>query len=216
MKTILILFTAIFGLQELAFGQDEPLERRNSAIALELGYYSPARQSFRTNYSQSLFFGSSEVPISLGIEFDYPIARAADIYVSFKRINHALKSDRDISLTLMPATLGVHYYIPRTFIDLGSWTPYFRSGAEFYWSRFSATYILTDNSGPAPIGEISEAVNYFGYGITLGLGIERPLGGAFTISFAVNYDVNQLGFGDEGGLGNVGGLLLSAKLGITL
>jgi len=215
-KTILMVFAGILGLQQLAFSQEETPERRKMAIALELGYYSPARQSFRTNYSQSLFFGSSEGPISLGIEFDYPIAQAADLYVSFKRINHALKSDRDISLALMPATLGVHYYIPKTFIDFGNWTPYFGGGAEFYWSRFSATYLVTDYSGPAPLDEISEAANYFGYGIALGLGIERPLGGAFTISFAANYDVNRLGFSDEGGLGNVGGFLLTAKFGITL
>lgn len=210
-----MLVTAILGLQQIAFPQADRADPRPTAIALELGYYSPARQSFRTNYSQSLFVGSADVPISLGAELDYPISDGTDLYFSFKRINHALKSNRDFSLTLMPATLGVHYYLPKTFIDLGGWTPYFGGGAEFYWSRFSATYLVTQQD-PTPLQEISESSNYFGYGITLGVGFEHPLGGRVRSSFAINYDVNRLGFSDEGGLGNVGGLLLSAKIGFTL
>jgi hypothetical protein len=209
----LILLTALAFVQS-ASAQEEPAPQRRTRLAIELGYYSPARESFRLNYEQSLFAGSASVPVSLGLELDRPLSAQTDLYLAIRRINHRLKSDNDVSLALMPVTLGIHYYIPKDFISLSGWTPYIGAGAEFYWTRFSSTYLATQND-PTPLAEVSTTDNFLGYGVDLGLGIEHPWGEVFSSSFGIDYDVNRLGFSDEGGLGNVGGFLFHARLAIS-
>jgi outer membrane protein with beta-barrel domain len=213
-RPILILLAALASLQ-IASSQDGVSGRPGTKLGVELGYYSPAKESFRLNYDQSLFFGSAGVPISLGLEFDKSISGQTDLFLAIRRINHQLKSENDITLALMPVTLGIHYYIPKDVLALTGWTPYLATGLEFHWTRFSAITVYTQ-SDPTPLGLISTTQSYFGYGITFGLGIEHPWNNLLSSSFGIDYDVNRLGSADEGGLGNVGGFLFHARMAFTL
>lgn len=215
MTRLLIALLTIFASLQSAYPQESPAAGRTTRVAIEFGYYSPARESFRKNYDQCFFLGSSGVPIALGVEIDYPLSAHTDLFLSVSRINHQLKSHKAFTLALMPATMGIHYYIPKRFIDLTGWTPFLGTGLEFWWTRFSATYLVTQND-PTPLLEVNSTESYLGYGITFGLGIEHPLGDIFSSSFGVNYDVSRLGSADEGGLGNLGGFLFAARLTVNL
>jgi hypothetical protein len=210
-----LLLIAAFSFLQSASSQDEPSEGRRPKVALELGYYSPAKESFRMNYDQSLVFGSVSVPISLGLEFDRPVSAQTDLFLALRRINHQLKSENDITLALMPVTLGIHYYIPKDGIALSGWTPYLTTGLEFHWTRFSTSYLYTQTD-PTVLGVVSTSQSYFGYGVMFGVGIDHPWGKLLSSSFGIDYDVNRLGSVDEGGLGNVGGFLFHARLTFTL
>src|ERR1041384_671297 len=187
-----LLIVAAAAAVQTVFPQDDASWERRTQVALELGYFSPAKETFRNNYDQRLVFGSVSAPIAVGIEIDKPVFRDMDVTLNVRRINHRLKSNDEFSLALMPATLGIRYVVPTGAQGRASWKPYFGAGAEFYWARFGATYLVTQQT-PDPVGIASESQNYFGYGLSLGVGVDHPLGDVISWSVGVNYDINRLG-----------------------
>ncbi len=210
LRSFLLLIASALTVQA-ALAQDEPAWERRTQVSLELGYFSPSKETFRNNYDQRLVFGSASFPLAVGIEVDRPLYQDLDFTLNIRRINHRLKSSDDFSLALMPATLGIRY------LPLGggpgrpSWNPFFGAGVEFCWARFGATYIVTEQT-PDPIAIASESQNYFGYGFNISLGVDHPLGDLLSWSIGAGYDINHLGSSTDGGLGNVGGFLFSTKL----
>src|ERR1041384_5901692 len=121
------------------FPQDDASWERRTQVALELGYFSPAKETFRNNYDQRLVFGSVSAPIAVGIEIDKPVFRDMDVTLNVRRINHRLKSNDEFSFALMPATLGRRYVVVTGAQGRASWKPDFGARAEFYWARFGRT-----------------------------------------------------------------------------
>ena len=179
---------------------------------MEVSHFSPAKESFRRNYSQDLVFGTADIPVAMGFEAGFSPTGNTEIFLNFRRINHHLQLNKDIGFTLMPATLGIRYYLD----ELGSLRPYFGSGFEFSWARFSSQYVVTGVNGPDPLGIIDETNNYFGYGLNLHIGLDLPVGNSTSLGIAANYNVNKLGSVEDGGLGDAGGYLFVGRMSVRL
>ena len=106
--------------------------------------------------------------------------------------------------------------MPKKVVDFGSWSPYLGSEFEIGWTRFAATYLRTSDIDPTPLGVVKASDVYFGYGIGALAGLETALGSSTAIDFQLAYDVSFYGRPEEGGLGDVGGLMITARIAVTL
>ncbi|MGH7595581.1 MAG: hypothetical protein ACREOI_04475 [bacterium] len=207
--SVCILFLLIITANGVSQGLTPDNEK--AEIYLETGYFTPAKKSFRKNYNQALFISKINLPLSAGIGFRYFMTENTCLHLSVKRINSLLESNEDISLAVMPVAIGVQYYFLRDFFGSKNSKLYFGSDVGFYWARFSAELIQTSEFDPAPIGTIKEARNYYGIGFIVRAGLDHTLSHSLLLGLSLSYDSNHLGRIEDGGVGNLGGLLLTGK-----
>jgi len=187
-----------------------------TSLYVESGYFIPSKESFRGNYDQALFIGTADIPLSFGIGIQYFVSRSSCLYLDLRIIKNLLASNEDISLTITPIVFGLYYYLPTKIINLGKFKPYSGIGVGFCRAEFNTKYLVTDESSPEPIGVAEGTQEYLGPNLKLTLGIGYQLGSTTSLGIALNYDINHTGTADEGGLGNVGGLLSTVKFTIGL
>src|SRR5262245_37096420 len=90
-RSVFLLIVSL-AMAQSVFPQDESSWERRTQLALELGYFSPGKETFRNNYDQRLVFGSASIPVSVGLEIDEPFFSDLDLTLNVRRINHKLKS----------------------------------------------------------------------------------------------------------------------------
>ncbi|MCI0694283.1 hypothetical protein L0337_20030 [candidate division KSB1 bacterium] len=201
----------LLSITENGVSQGLTLDNEKAEIYLETGYFTPAKKSFRKNYDQALFISKINIPLSAGIGFRYFMTENACLHLSVKRINSILESNEDVTLAVMPVAVGVQYYLLRNFFGSKNSGLYFGSDIGFYWARFSADLIQTSEFDPTPIGLIKEARNYYGIGVAVRAGLDHMLSHSLLLGLSLSYDSNHLGRIEEGGVGNLGGLLVTGK-----
>lgn len=204
----------------IILGTTSPLisQPQYPSFYVESGYFIPSKESFRGNYDQALFIGTAHIPLSFGIGIQYFVARSSCLYLDLRIVKNLLASDEDISLIITPIVFGLYYYLPTKIINLGKLKPYSGIGVGFCRAEFNTKYIdrITDESSADPEGATWETQEYFGPNVKLTLGIDYQLGSTTLLGIVLNYDINKIGAADEGGLGNVGGLLSAVKFTIGL
>jgi outer membrane protein W len=183
---------------------------RGMHIALETGYSIPAKESFRSNYDQSLFVTNVHAPFSMALEIGYPLSETVDAILTLERKNYHLASTDDISIAVMPALIGLQYHFSKDQINFGKFSPYAGLCAGWYWARFSAQLPVTQQD-PTILELRDESMSYFGFGTQINIGVDDPLSDHVSLGLDVRYDINSLGSVDEGGLGNLGGFLFGLK-----
>jgi hypothetical protein len=185
-----------------------------SNLYLKSGYFIPSKESFRENYDQNFFISDLSFPISMGIGLSIPYANALFLNFEIQKIQSQLTSSKLFQINQIPFSLGGKYYFDSIFSNTLI-EPYIGANLIFYWSYFSNIYILSDRSGNQ-IGPVEETDHYFGYGIGLLSGLSMNISDNHFLGIEINYYINNHGTVDNGGLGNIGGLLIAITLGIQL
>ena len=210
-KKIVIILLISLGAINPVLSQSQEGYTKKYAFYVETGYFIPSKESFRTNYDQGLFLGTVNIPVSLGIGMQYFISRSKCLYFDFRRVKNLLVSSEDVSITIMPMVVGLYYYPLEENHAPNDFKPYCGIGLGLCWTQFSTEYYITDEASPERLGTKEESQHYFGPNLKLTLGMDYQCGNATSFGIALNYDVNHEGAKNEGGLGNVGGFLISAK-----
>jgi outer membrane protein W len=122
-----------------------------------------------------------ESQVEANMVFDSCLALFANVsYTSKKGRSRGLHEST--RATLIPATLGVKYYLP---ISCSLFSPYIGIGGGVVWSRFR-------NHSDADC--IAKNVRDSGAALLLKLGIQAPLSCGFLVDFFVDYSKNWVHF----------------------
>ncbi len=187
-------------------------EQKEVFVTLESGYFIPAKESFRKNYDQSLFVGTENIPVSLGVDIAIRVEPRGLVFLNLKRVNNTLASSKDFQLAVIPAIVGYRYQLIPPWRSLGTWSMVGGVGVGFYWAQFRAEYSVTQND-PTPLRTETETEDYFGFGGQVHAGLEKMLGPSMILGLTAAYDITYVGEAEKGKLGNIGGYFFSIKIG---
>lgn len=211
-KNIFIILMLLVIIFQDGLSQD----KNGSELYIELGYFVPSKESYRNNYQPCLFFiGDYNLPIALGMGFQYGISNNKALFFQSKLLRNQLESDRETSIVTIPLIFGFRYYLPLDKIDDSNTKIFIGAGAGYYFTFFASKYFRTAVTGEV-LGEYVDVLNYNGVGINLESGMEYLLSKRTSISFVINYDITRNSKTETGGLGNIGGLLFSGRLSFNL
>jgi len=185
-------------------------------LYIQSGYFVPTNDIFRTNYSQGFLLGSARVPLTLNIGIEYPYAPAIDITGEFNIKGSRLTADKNTSLTTTSLLLGMRYLIPKKTLNISPLQPFVGGGVGIVIGKVAATFTERDVNGNVITQSLEDSNTSLGYGIHLHAGVEYALQPRLLLGGVLLYDLNTLGSVEEGGLGNLGGLLTALRMTLLL
>jgi hypothetical protein len=207
------LFITLITVGSLFSGLQAQSNLKNN-LYIKFGYFTPAKESYRTNYDQSFFISDNKFPLSFGVGISIPYSDKFFFNFEINKIQNGLTSSDKFHLNQIPLSIGGKYYLSSLFY--GSLIkPYIGASFNFYWSYFSSWYIKVDENG-GELGVADETDHYFGYGIAFHLGTPIFRSNRFYSGFEITYDLNHHGVVQKGGLGNIGGFLFGLTFGLDL
>ncbi len=206
MKKTIILLLFLLCIPFNIYSQNENINKPALSFFIKTGYYIPAKESFRKNYDQYIAFGKIEFPMSLHVGTNYNLFSNTFFTLELSRIQNYLESNNFISISIMPAHLGLKYYFDNlSYLNIN---PYIGFSLGYYWAYFSIEKFPWNDQGMI-LGELDESQNYFGLGAKLSVGIDYKISNGSSLGLNFDYDYCKVGELNKGGLGNIGGLLIS-------
>ncbi len=178
-------------------------------IGLEVGHFSPEKESFKENYNQAIY----GIPFSaIGIVGHYLYSKNVNLAFEIHLIHNSLGSTNKVKFDMLPIHFGVkYYYFERNFQPL-SVKLFVEGKIGYYLNVFSVEgFLFIDNNG-AEYGHQSMAQIYQGMGMKTSVGLETPLLQTLDVGIKFDYDYIKIGKIEEGGLGNIGGFIFSFYL----
>ncbi len=185
-------------------------------VYAQSGYFVPANDILRTNYSQGFLLGSARIPLTLNIGIEYPYSPTIDITGEFNIKGSRLTADKNTSLTTTSILIGMRYLIPKKTLNVSPLQPFVGGGVAIVIGRVAATFTERDVNGNVITQLFEDSNTSLGYGIHLHTGVEYALQRTLLLGGVLLYDVNTLGSVEEGGLGNLGGLLTAIRVTVLL
>ncbi|HEX9655359.1 MAG TPA: outer membrane beta-barrel protein [Bacteroidota bacterium] len=181
-------------------------------LYVQSGYFIPTDEILRTNYSQGFLLGSARVPLTLNIGIEYPYSPTIDITGEFNIKGSRLTADKTTSLSTTSLLIGMRYLIPKRTLNISPFQPFIGGGVGIVIGKVAATFTERDVNGNVITQSLEDSNTSLGYGIHLHAGVEYALQRSLLLGGVLLYDLNTLGGVEEGGLGNLGGLLAAIRV----
>jgi len=178
-------------------------------IGLEIGHFSPKKESFKENYDQAIY----GIPFSaIGIVGHYLYSKNVNLALEIHLIHNSLASTNKVKFDILPIHFGVKYYLVNRISQLLNVKLFIEGKIGYYLNVFSVEgFLFIDNSGHE-YGHQDMAQLYQGMGIKTSVGIESPFLQTLDVGIKLDYDYVEIGKIKEGGLGNTGGFIFSLYL----
>ncbi len=185
---------------------NNPTPTSKFKIGLEIGHFSPKKESFKENYDQA-FYG---IPFSaIGIVGHYLYSKNVNFALEIHLIHNSLASTNKVKFDILPIHFGIKYYFVDKIPNLLNMKLFVEGKVGYYLNVFSVKgFLFIDNSGNE-YGQQDMAQLYHGMGVKTSVGLEFPFLQTLDVGIKLDYDYVKMEEIEKGGLGNTGGFIFS-------
>ncbi len=180
----------------------DSLQLRTTYLFAGIGGFLPLTDSYRLNYSTRL----AGIPLELNGGFLFPISHDVLAPVTVRYVRRVANFIDATDIKVLSLEPGVRFYLEKeTLNELRVF-----GGVEGLLAQASVASVYDVSSNGEVTGQAAAGKDYFNFGIGFDLGVQYPLTPTTSLDGTVHTSIYVANAVSHGGLGNIGGVSLTA------